>query len=218
MGFHFFFANLNVTKDDLTKTSMYKEQLLRAQEKEKYSNIDQYLSSLEIEITIEKDKLNQIERLSQLTQKTNQFNLTTKRYTENQIKNFILNQDFHVYSLSVRDKFGENGITGMCIMHEIKIDDVIVLNIDSFLMSCRIIGRNIEFQFFNTIMKQFVDYKINKIEALYIKSKKNEQVNDFYEKLNFELMNNVENEKSYIGTMENLKFDDVSYIKVNPIV
>lgn len=211
------YFNLNITKDDLNKTDMYKEQLLRSQEKEKHTSIDQYLSSLEIEITIEKDKLNQIERLSQLTQKTNQFNLTTKRYTENQIKNFILNHDFHVYSLSVRDKFGENGITGLCIIHQIKLDHGSILNIDTFLMSCRVIGRNIEFQFFNTIMKQFLNFEIEKIEALYIKSNKNEQVINFYEKLNFDLMNCLENEKSYIATMGNLKFDDVSYIKVNPI-
>jgi FkbH-like protein len=197
---------------------MYKEQLLRSQEKEKHTSIDEYLSSLEIEITIEKDKLDQIERLSQLTQKTNQFNLTTKRYTENQIKNFILSEDFHVYSLSVRDKFGDNGITGLCILQEKKIDDGSILNIDTFLMSCRIIGRNIEFQFFNIVMKQFLNFKIKKIEALYIKTNKNEQVNDFYEKLNFDLVNYMEDKKSYIATMENLKFDDGSYIKVNPII
>lgn len=214
----FKYFNLSVTKDDLKKTDMYKEQLLRSQEKEKHTSIDDYLSSLEIEITIEKDKLDQIERLSQLTQKTNQFNLTTKRYTENQIKNFILSEDFHVYSLSVRDKFGDNGITGLCIMQEIKIDDGSILNIDTFLMSCRIIGRNIEFQFFNIVMKQFLNFKIKKIEALYIKTNKNEQVNDFYEKLNFDLINNVGNDKFYLATFDSLTFDGVTYIKVNHIV
>jgi FkbH-like protein len=212
------YFNLNVTKDDLKKTDMYKEQLLRSQEKEKHTSIEQYLSSLEIEITIEKDQINQIERLSQLTQKTNQFNLTTKRYTENQIKNFILSKEFHVYSLSVRDKFGENGITGLCIIHENKIDDESILNIDTFLMSCRVIGRNIEFQFFNVIMKQFLNFKIKKIEALFIKSNKNEQVNDFYEKLNFDLINSVENEKFYLATFESLRIDEVPYVKVTHII
>lgn len=209
------YFNLNATKDDLKKTDMYKEQLLRSQEKNKYTSIDEYLSSLEIEITIEKDNLNQIERLSQLTQKTNQFNLTSKRYTENQIKNFILSEDFHVYSLSVRDKFGENGITGLCIIHENKIANGSILNIDTLLMSCRIIGRNIEFQFFNSIMKHFLDFKIIEIRAAYIRSKKNEQVNNFYEKLNFDLINNVGNEKSYIASLDKLKLDEISYIKVN---
>ena len=67
-------------------------------------------------------------------------------------------------------------------------------------------------------MKQFLNFEIKKVEALYIKSNKNEQVINFYEKLNFDLVNYIENKKSYIATMENLKFDDVSYIKVNPMI
>ena len=105
------YFNLDSTQDDLKKTVMYKEQFLRAKEKDKHVSIDQYLTSLEIEITIERDNINQVERLAQLTQKTNQFNLTTKRYTEVQMKNFILSKEYHVFSLTVKDKFGYNGIT-----------------------------------------------------------------------------------------------------------
>jgi FkbH-like protein len=209
------YFNLNPTKDDLNKTDMYKKELLRSQYKSIYTSIEEYLSSLEIEITVEKNNLSHLERLSQLTQKTNQFNLTSKRYTENQIKNFILSEEYHVYSLSVSDKFGESGITGLCIIFEKKISNGSILNIDTLLMSCRILGRNIEFQFFNTVIKQFLNLNVKEIRAVYIRSKKNEQVSNFYEKLNFGLISNLENEKSYLSSLDNLKLDEISYIKVN---
>jgi FkbH-like protein len=157
------YFNLDVTDDDLKKTSMYKEQFQRAIEKDKFKNIDQYLASLEIEITIEKNNINQVERLAQLTQKTNQFNLTTKRYTEVQIHNFILNKQFHVFSLSVRDKFGDNGITGLCIINEFEDHTDSILSIDTFLLSCRIIGRNIEYEFLNVILNSFQNKNVKEV-------------------------------------------------------
>ena len=208
------YFNLDSTKDDLKKTVMYKEQFLRAQEKDKYVSIDQYLTSLEIEITIERDNINQVERLAQLTQKTNQFNLTTKRYTEVQMKNFILSKKYHVFSLTVKDKFGDNGITGLCIINQQNNSKGDFLFIDTLLMSCRIIGRNIEFEFVNSIINYFKKFKITEVHSIYIPSNKNEQVKDFYEKINFKLISNAE-EKKYYTMIEDFNLNKTSYIKVN---
>jgi FkbH-like protein len=208
------YFNLNSTEDDLKKTAMYKEQFLRAQEKIKHVSIEQYLSSLEIEIFIEKDNIMQVDRLAQLTQKTNQFNLTTRRYTEVQIKNFILRDDYHVFSLNVKDKFGDNGITGVCIINQQKTINGDFLYIDTLLMSCRIIGRNIEFQFLNTIINYFKRFRIKEIHSVYIPSNKNEQVKYFYEKFNFNLISNLE-EKKYCSIIDDLFSPNISYIKVN---
>ena len=208
------YFNLDSTKDDLKKTVMYKEQFLRAQEKDKYVSIDQYLTSLEIEITIERDNINQVERLAQLTQKTNQFNLTTKRYTEVQMKNLILSKEYHVFSLTVKDKFGDNGITGLCIINQQNNSKGDLLFIDTLLMSCRIIGRNIEFEFVNSIINYFKKFNITKVHSIYIPSNKNEQVKDFYEKINFKLISNSE-EKKYYMMIEDFNLNKTSYIKVN---
>lgn len=208
------YFNLDSTQDDLKKTAMYKEQFLRAQEKDKHVSIDQYLTSLEIEITIEKDNINQVERLAQLTQKTNQFNLTTKRYTEVQMKNFILSKEYHVFSLTVKDKFGDNGITGLCIINQQNNSKGELLFIDTLLMSCRIIGRNIEFEFVNSIINYFKKFNITEVHSVYIPSNKNEQVKDFYEKINFKLISNAE-EKKYFTIIEDFNLDKISYIKVN---
>ena len=208
------YFNLDVTDDDLKKTSMYKEQFQRTIEKNKFNNIDQYLASLEIEITIEKNNINQVERLSQLTQKTNQFNLTTKRYTEVQIQNFILNKQFHVFSLSVRDKFGENGITGLCIINEFEDHTGRILSIDTFLLSCRIIGRNIEYEFLNVILNSFQNKNVKEVRSIYIPSNKNEQVKDFFEKSNFNLISS-KIEKKYFLKFDSINKNKVSYIRVN---
>ena len=88
-----------------------------------------------------------LSRFAQLTQKTNQFNLTTKRYSETDISNLV-NLGYWVYGLSVKDKFGDSGITGLII---IKFENKSTVEIDSFLMSCRVLGKNIENEFLKVI-------------------------------------------------------------------
>ena len=96
---------------------------------------------LEIEVSIENVNKNTIPRASQLTQKTNQFNTTTRRYSEEEISNFVKSDKFHVLSVCYSDKFGDNGITGLAIM---EIENYDRWRVDVFLLSCRIIGRGAE--------------------------------------------------------------------------
>lgn len=105
------FYNLSHTKEDQDKAEIYKKQVIRNTAKSKFSNIDDYLKSLELKIKIYIDDRSIISRMSQMTQKTNQFNLTTKRYTEKDIENFIDCSKTKVLAWSVSDKFGDNGIT-----------------------------------------------------------------------------------------------------------
>ena len=93
---------------------MYKENIERKSSERKFNNLNDFLKSLNIELNIVKDDFSNIPRISQMTQKTNQFNLTTKRYTENEIEIFYL--EHTLYSFSVLDKFGDNGITGLVIL------------------------------------------------------------------------------------------------------
>jgi hypothetical protein len=95
---------------------MYKQQGIRESLKNEFSTIDDYLSSLGLKINVYIDDKSIISRMSQMSQKTNQFNLTTKRYTEKDIENFIDSLNTKVFAWSVSDKFGDNGITGLCII------------------------------------------------------------------------------------------------------
>ena len=120
-----------------------------------------------------------------MSQKTNQFNLMTKRYTEKDIEKFINSDSTVVYSWSVSDKFGDNGVTGMSIVIINKKTQEAI--IDSFLMSCRIIGRNIEFSVMDFIINDLENSEMKIILAKYQETKKNAQVKNFYPNCSFKI-------------------------------
>jgi FkbH-like protein len=111
-----------------------------------------------------------------MTQKTNQFNLTTKRYTETQITN-MLDNDFVIWDAQISDKFGDSGITALAI---IKVEKTTAI-IDSFLLSCRILGRGIETAFLNYILNQLFEKGVKSITSSFFPTAKNMQVAGFYE-------------------------------------
>lgn len=180
-----YFKVYSVTEEDKTKTEQYKARLEGTKLQKKYKDFSDYLLSLEIEIQMQEANQFNISRLAQLTQKTNQFNLTTKRYTEIEIFNFIQNGNI-VYCIDVKDKFGESGITGMAM---IKLDfNTNEANIDSFLLSCRILGKGIEDVFLTLIINKLKIKKIKKIHSLYVFSQKNNQVETFYDRIGFSII------------------------------
>jgi len=207
------FYNLSLTEEDKKKIGMYKQYVKRENVRKEFTNIDDYLTSLELKMTIYEDNETIIPRMSQMSQKTNQFNLTTKRYTEGDIRNFILSNWTKVFAFSISDKFGDSGVTGLCI---INIDTTNkTADIDSFLMSCRIIGRNIEYSFMDYLM-DFLKYnKIENVTAKYTTTYKNEQVKEFYDKCSFSLIEFYDKTKKYELVVENYKPKKLKYIEIN---
>ena len=147
-------------------------------------SLEDYLRSLEIEATIGVPGPREIGRVAQLTQKTNQFNLTTRRYTEGDIERFLAAPDMGVYYLKLRDKVSDIGLIGVAITkpHE----DGNRLEIDTFLMSCRALGRGAEDTLIAHITKDAAMNGYQEIVGTYLPTKKNEQVADFYAKRGFE--------------------------------
>ena len=190
------FYNLSFTTEDRKKTEMYKNQVKRESVKKEFSGIEDYLASLELKMTIFEDDESIIPRMSQMTQKTNQFNLTTKRYTEGDIQNFINDSNSDVYAFSVSDKFGDSGITGLSIVTA--NGSIERAKIDTLLMSCRVIGRNIEYAFLNYIIKKLKEKKINYLKAKYTKTPKNEQVKEFFDRSSFGLIDEDDSVRNYI--------------------
>jgi FkbH-like protein len=195
------------TSEDKKKVRMYKEQALRESSRDAFVDIKDYLNSLEIEMKIFKNNEELIPRMAQLTQKTNQFNLTTIRYSETDIRDFVFSDSAHVYALSVRDKYGDCGVTGMAIVIERNGKSVI----DSFLLSCRIIGRAIEDEFISRIV---ADINTELIEAVYIESKKNAQVADLYDRYGFELEHSEIGKKQYKLYKAHFIKPSIKHIKV----
>jgi FkbH-like protein len=201
-----YFQVYNITEEDINKTEQYKSNTERAVFKRSFDDFNQYLLSLEIIVLIEKAKALSIPRIAQMTQKTNQFNLTTHRYTEGNIKEFIKNNDW-VFTIDIKDKFGDHGITGLMI---IELDNS-KARINSFLLSCRVLGKGIEGAFINHILAKLKESGTKKVFAEYISTSKNSQVKDFYEKVGFERVN-LENKKvdvsrQYIMNLEDFQFE-----------
>ena len=171
-----YFKVYSVTDEDRKKTQHYRAKASREKELLKYTDYTDYLRNLGMALTIERANEFNIKRIAQLSQKTNQFNLTTRRYTDADIRRFTA-AGWKVWSLSVSDKFGDNGITG-CIM-------VNGSEIDTLLLSCRILGKGIEFAFLKTILSLLKEMGIRELSAKYIPTAKNSRVSGFYDKCGF---------------------------------
>lgn len=203
------FEFLKITDEDIKRNNMYAENQKRIEAQKQFANIEDYLSSLQTKIIIEYAKDFTIPRIAQLTQKTNQFNMTTKRYSQTDIENMVKSDNYLVFSCQVLDKFGDNGITGVCIT---KTENDCAY-IDTFLLSCRVLGRNIEYSFINRIVSILREKGINTVYASYIRTEKNKANSNFYEQAGFSLCSTEENEIVYsLGTGNKLK--DIEYVDV----
>lgn len=164
------------------------------------------MESLDIQITIEAANEFNIPRIAQMTQKTNQFNLTTKRYTDTDVRTFLQN-GWKIWCISVADKFGDNGITG-CIM--VNGD-----TIDTFLLSCRILGKGIEIAFIKRILMELRSQGISDVKSEYIPTAKNAQVKEFYEKCGFACVaENADGIKAYALDLKNADLDTKVYYHI----
>lgn len=205
---YFYFSD---SKADLDKTNQYKQQAERAKQKSKFTDITEYLRSLEMEITFGVDKAEEAERVAQLTQKTNQLNVCTTRYTQVQIEAIKENPNQSYISLSVKDKFGDSGLTGVAIVSYADGKG----RIDDFLMSCRVMGRNIEYAFVDYMMSFLIGHGCKMVEAQYLPTQKNKPVSDFFDKCGFPVVFEKEGEKKYALAISDYNKKNIDYIKVN---
>ncbi|HDL01310.1 MAG TPA: HAD-IIIC family phosphatase [candidate division Zixibacteria bacterium] len=175
------FDFLSLTGDDFARNKMYKANVQRDNLKMNVVNIEDFYCSLEMKATVDSITPFQVPRIAQMTQKTNQFNLRTQRYTESEIKRFMEDSGYEVYFLSLADKFGDNGIVGTAI---IKLDGEKAF-IDSFIFSCRALGRTAETALLNYIVEDVKEKGLKKLIGEYIPTKKNMPCKDFYKEHGF---------------------------------
>ena len=170
------FSLLKITEEDSKRARMYLQQRKRNELESQSPNLEGFLKTLDMQITIKKSNNFTIPRISQLTLKTNQFNLTTKRYQEEDIKKFSQDEKMLVGCAQVKDKFGDNGITGVFIVNKNNPNEWVL---DTFLLSCRIIGREVEKGILNHIINEAKKNNVSRIRAEYIPTKKNTPIENF---------------------------------------
>ncbi len=171
-----YFRVYTLTDEDKAKTEQYKANALRARSKESFTDLESFIKSLDIRMKIEPANGFNISRIAQMTQKTNQFNLTTKRYTESEIR-MHLESGWRIYCMYASDRFGDYGITGCILINGQEID--------SLLMSCRILGKGIEYAFLKTVMGIMKADGCEYLSASFIPTAKNMQVSAFYDRCGF---------------------------------
>ena len=180
------FNVLQRTDEDAKRGEMYAQQRERNELKQSISNIDDFLKQLNIQVKIKKSNEFLIPRISQLTLKTNQFNLTTKRYHEEEIREFTNNKNYEVGCAQVEDKFGDNGITGVYIVDKNEKNWII----DTFLLSCRIMGRGIEDAILSQILKDAKQNGVEEVRAKFIPTEKNKPSENFLSDFGFKKQEN----------------------------
>ena len=198
------FDVLKITEEDTKRGDMYLDQKKRKELENKVGDFNEFLKQMNIEVTVQKANSFSIPRIAQLTLKTNQFNLTTRRYQEEEVSKFSSSDDKIVECVEVSDKFGNNGITGTYIIEKKSDEEWVV---DTFLLSCRIMGRGVEEIMMNQIIENAKLSGIKRIKGEFIPTAKNKPAENFYEELGFNKENNfwVFNTDNIIKKPEHIK-------------
>ena len=170
-----YFLSQKIINEDIKKKDQYQIVTKFNRSKAKFKDIESFLKSLKMNLRISKINNKNFDRCVQMSNKTNQFNLTNLRFTQNSLKNYLKKNKTISLVGSLEDKFGNHGITSMLIARQSKKKYII----DSFLLSCRIFGRKVE----NTLLVELIKKIKNKttiLDGVFIKSKKNQEFANFY--------------------------------------
>ena len=187
------FEVLTLTEEDRKRTKLYQADSKRRELKTQITNLDEYLKSLNILVEVYQASDFAIPRIAQLTQRTNQFNLTTRRYKEANVRSFSDSPDARVYYVKSSDRFGNYGIVGACIM---RIEEF-VWEFDTLLLSCRVVGRGIEQAFLHSVFNQAVQNDARKLLGRYVPTRKNNLVSQFYSEQHFVVVSRSDQETVY---------------------
>ena len=176
-----FFAGSFLTEEDLQKTKQYASNVKRTALQESAGSFEDYLKQLAI--TMERvNPASHVERLTQLVNKTNQFNLTTKRYTQNEMQEILADANKKVYLYRVEDRFGDNGVVAAVIVDRSGEP----ARIEEFVMSCRVMGKNIEYAIMDDIEKDLLHQGVTRLQGIYLPTPKNKPVSQLYEQLGYQ--------------------------------
>jgi FkbH-like protein len=174
---------VTLTDEDIHRTASYRSAIERNSILTKAGDYNEYLRSLDMTGVISPFDDVDIPRITQLVNKTNQFNLTTRRYTETQIRGWMKNSSTLTFSVKLGDRFSQYGLISVFMATMEKND----LNIDTWLMSCRVLKRGVERALFQRILQGVMNLPLQRILGRYVPTAKNAMVADFYPQLGFTL-------------------------------
>jgi FkbH-like protein len=184
-----YFEGLSVTDEDRERTAQYHGNKARDALKASATDLESYLRGMEMQLVWKNFDRVGMQRIVQLINKSNQFNLTTKRYTDEDVQAVMADPQAFGLQLRLLDRFGDNGVIAIIVG---RLQDNQDLYIDTWLMSCRVLGRQVEPTTLNLIAQQAEKLGARRLVGEYIPTKKNGMVKDHYAKLGFTVMDRDE--------------------------
>lgn len=208
--------NLNkLTSTDLDRTNQYKLEVEREQLKQSSGSVEDYLHSLDIQVNLLPASAFNLPRLAQLTVRTNQFNMTSRRYQESEIEQLDNSDDYWVFGFQTKDRFGDYGLIG-CVLVE---KSETAWRIDNFMMSCRVFSRKIETAIMRHVLWKAKEKGAQEVYGEYIPTAKNVIVKDFYvlhgfERVAFDQDDPVDGGKQqFVQRLQNIP-DEIAWISL----
>jgi len=196
-----YFEPISLSKDDFNRNTYYQGNKKRSNEQAKFQSYDEFLSSLEMTAEIKSFSLIYLDRITQLINKTNQFNLTTKRYTAGQIEKISSNDEYIKIYGKLTDKYGDNGLIAISIG---RIENK-MCHIHLWIMSCRVLKRDMELAMLDEFVGKCKEKGVYKIIGYYYESPKNSIVSNFYHTLGFSFSS--QNGKNTIWELDLKKYE-----------
>lgn len=194
-----------------SKTRQYRQLAEAVAMQASFSSQEDYLRSLGLKVTLQRNAIDQLGRISELMNKSNQFNLTTRRLMPGDVARLMESERATVYSFSVSDRLADHGITGVLITED-EGDAVIV---QSFLMSCRVIGRGVEFSVWRAVIDDARSRGKTVLRATYVPSAKNAQVADFYDRLGLNKTDeHGDGSRHYMAQVSSVRLADSDWVEL----
>ena len=210
-----YFLTLEVTSEDTKKTAMYRSETKRKAEMHNAVSMEDFLKRLKMTMAIHLMRAEEEKRVVQLINKTNQFNVTTKRYSQEEVHALAMGKGSDILTVHMADKYGDQGLVAVLIIKYAGM----VAEIDTFLMSCRVMGRKVEFEMMAQVKNLLQAKGIQTVRATYIKTEKNAPVENLYDKLGFTVLDGMctcfGDRKEYRANVADLPAETGVFRKVN---
>jgi FkbH-like protein len=202
-----YFEGLSITNEDQERVNQYRANAEREQLRESTTDMAGYLQSLRMELHSSPFDAIGLQRIVQLINKTNQFNLLTRRYTDTEVQAVMADRAAIHLQFRLQDRFGDNGVIAIVIG---KLDAEQKLVIDTWLMSCRVLGRQVEVATLNVVAKRATEMGATALIGSFRPTSKNEMVKDHYPKLGFDELEKQDGETSWILSLDRFQAAPVS--------
>jgi FkbH-like protein len=200
-----------ISTENRSKTRQYRQIAEAASLQASFSSQEDYLRSLRLKVRLQRDAADQVGRISELMNKSNQFNLTTRRLMPGEVASLMASAHATVYSFAVSDRLADHGVTGVIITED-EADAVVV---HSFLLSCRVIGRGVEFAVWKAVFDDAQSRGKTVLRATYVPSAKNSQVADFFDRLGLNKADERgDGSRHYVAQVANVRLADSDWVEL----